>query len=364
MPTKNELEAQVASLHATIAEKDAKIAEMDAQVASLTAERDGLSARVVNLETTVETVSTGHFDSDRRIKELAANATKFQATMETQIASLEALVRGQRGGQRTWAERTDTTSADARAIARTGRAPSAPTTTTQPAEDSAQPRTQGRHQHHHPQPNITPNIATGKFVTHASDELTPDEMHVKVADAMGCNKAAIHSVRKLSPTRPILPPPLASASAAAAPSSSANALPPPAVVVAATNAVFIFTTTSELAVLAVKGGLRKILRALDTPMWVDDYLSKEQQQERKRREPEWRALKDEGVGVGWRGAALWKVVKVGERDVWKIVPATPAAAAAQAAAPAAAAPAATSVLAAPPAAPGTQPAGTLVTATP
>jgi hypothetical protein len=118
----------------------------------------------------------------------------------------------------------------------------------------------------------------------------------------------------------------------------------------------VFTTTSDLAVLAVKGpGLRDILKALPTQMWVDDYLTREQQLERKRREPERKQLKAAGVRVGWRGAALWMLVKIGDKDVWKIVPAAPAAPAAPATAADAALPAAL------PAAPGTQPTGTLAT---
>lgn len=323
------------------ADLEAENAELRERVASITAERDGFSARVVILEAeaasfkaTLETVSTGHFESDRRLKALAASQTEFQETTRASIASLEALIR--QTGQRTWAEH-------ANAAARTGRAPApaAPSAATTRPPPGTQPRTmpEGRHmrnqQHHQPQPYV----ATGKFVMHAPNDITPDQALAKVTEALGCNTTAIHSVRKLSPTRPAT---LSATAAAAAPSTSANApLPPPA----AANAVFIFTTTSDLAVLAVKGGLRKILRAQETNMFIDDYLDREQQIERKRREPERKALKDAGVVVAWRGDQLWMVVKDDGRDAWRIVPAAP-------------------LLPAPPAAPVSQTAATLPSSVP
>jgi hypothetical protein len=305
-----ELNAQIATL---IAERDGARAERD----GARAERDEFSARVVmleanaaNIKTTLDTISTGHFESDRAIKALEATQAEFKAFIGAELASLQALFR-----QRTWAEQASSGAPSGRLNA------PAPPTPSPSAATALQPRTRGEmplqnHPLRHQQPQ--PSVAIGKFVLHAPNSLTPDQAHDKVAHALGCNTAAIHSVRKLSPTRPAAP--SAPAPAAAAPSTSAaGAMPLPA----APNAVFIFTTTSDLAVLAVKGGLRKILRAQETNMFIDDCLTREQLQERKRREPERKALKDAGVAVGWRGAQLWKVVKVGDSDAWRIVPAAP-----------------------------------------
>jgi hypothetical protein len=344
--TKPQLEEENAALTAQVNSLQQQLGTVTAELGTVTAERNGLQARLVNIEAdavklkaSMETVSTGHFDSYRRI-------TEHEAATAAKIASLEALVlRGPR--ERTWAERAETASADAR------RAPAVGTTTTQPESQAAQQRPQGRqlqhqhnHQHHQQQPQ--PGVATGKFVVHAPKNLTPDQALITVAAGLGCNTAAIHSVQKLSPITRSAAAPAPPAPAAAAPSTSAGALPPPP---APTNAVFVFTTTSDLAVLAVKGGLRETLKALPTPMWVDDHLTREEQLERKRREPERKQLRAAGVSTGWRKAALWMVVKIGDKDVWRIVPAAPAAAAA------AAPPAAL------PAAPGTQPTGTLATPT-
>jgi hypothetical protein len=160
---------------------------------------------------------------------------------------------------------------------------------------------------------------------HGPAHLSCDQVLIVATDALQCNTAAIHYVQKLSPARPANRPAAATPTqelAAAAPSSSAGALPAPATAMA----VYIISTSRHLAVLAVKGGMRKILKANDTNMFVDDYLSREEQLERKRREPERAKLKADGLTVGWRGAQLWMVVKQdGERDVWRIVPAAPAA---------------------------------------
>ena len=77
------------------ADLEAENAELRERVASITAERDGFSARVVILEAeaasfkaTLETVSTGHFESDRRLKALAASQTEFHDTTRATIASV------------------------------------------------------------------------------------------------------------------------------------------------------------------------------------------------------------------------------------------------------------------------------------
>jgi hypothetical protein len=111
--TKPQLEEENAALTAQVNSLQQQLGTVTAELGTVTAERNGLQARLVNIEAdavklkaSMETVSTGHFDSYRRI-------TEHEAATAAKIASLEALVlRGPR--ERTWAERAETASADAR----------------------------------------------------------------------------------------------------------------------------------------------------------------------------------------------------------------------------------------------------------
>jgi hypothetical protein len=163
---------------------------------------------------------------------------------------------------------------------------------------------------------------TARFVVYAPPDKSPDEVLSVVVDNMGLNRDAIRHVHKIPPRASSQPNPATNAVA----SSSDPAVPPPRVA----NAVFVFTTSTYVADKAVKGGdLRKQLRELQQNIYIDDYLTKEEKEERKRRAGEKQQLKDAGVTAAWRRAALWMLEKVdGNKDVWKIVDAqqTPAAA--------------------------------------
>ena len=62
---------------------------------------------------------------------------------------------------------------------------------------------------------------------------------------------------------------------------------------------------------------------------MDDYLTKEEQcnkqRERSRRLLEKKDLRAAGTTVAWRKATLWKLIKEGEKDMWRLVPAPTAA---------------------------------------
>jgi hypothetical protein len=131
-----DLEAENATLKAQVASLTSANGALTAENGALTAENGALKVRVVNLETdlvnikaTVETVSTGHFESNRQYKALAASQAEFQATTNATLASFEA----------GWAEHA--TNASAR-TADTRRAPPAAITT--PAQPSQAPANRGK----------------------------------------------------------------------------------------------------------------------------------------------------------------------------------------------------------------------------
>ena len=160
-----------------------------------------------------------------------------------------------------------------------------------------------------------PADETHKFVVYAAASKTSDEVMSVVADTMGINHGAFKHVEKIKPRG--APQPAAPAPANAAPSSSTAgtaALPerPP-------NAVFVFTTSKYVADQAIKGTLRQRLREGQVDIFIDDYLTREEKEERKRRAGEKRQLKEAGVKAAWRRATLWMLESVEGRDVWKLV---------------------------------------------
>jgi hypothetical protein len=154
---------------------------------------------------------------------------------------------------------------------------------------------------------------TARFVVRAEASSTSNAVQAALADCMGINTSAILLVQKIV---------LKNHMQAAGPSTSAAGGLPPAL---APQVTFIITTSAFVADKAVKGDLRKQLRARGVPMYVDDYLTRDEQQERTRRLQEKKDLKAGGITVAWRRATLWKLVSEGDKDIWQLVPAPAAA---------------------------------------
>jgi hypothetical protein len=162
-----------------------------------------------------------------------------------------------------------------------------------------------------------------KFVIHASADRETDKVMITVRDLVGFNTAAIYHVEKLTRRAASRSgqPRAASQPAAAPPSTSAQGAEAAAPAARIPMAVFVFSTSKYVADKAVKGDLRQKLRDGNIPMYVDDYLNREEQEERKKRVEEKLQLKKDGVKVAWRKAALWRLDTVDDKSTWSLVPA-------------------------------------------
>jgi peptidoglycan hydrolase CwlO-like protein len=346
--TKSALEAEVVDLLAQVATANTQISSLTSANARLTADntalvgnvealtrsQSDLTNRLKLLESSVDVATDGHINAGRQYDELNAQVN----ALRTAFKALEAQGQAQQREARTWAQRSAPRTGTASGTTTASQAPPPTTNTTQRGQQRAphQPR---QHQH---QPSDT---VTGKFMVFADAKVPPNEVQEMIAHYLGYSTSSIQSVQKLmSPAAAASvaaaaaaataaeAATAAAAAAAAAPSTSAapaSATPnapsapaptPPRVV----NVPFVITTTKHIADQAVKGNLRQLLQEQQIKMYVDDYLTREEQQERKRREPERLQLKADGLKVAWHGTTLVKRVAVdGNKGAWVVVPAPP-----------------------------------------
>lgn len=265
-----------ADLLSNIEELQNDLAERDSELAAEKAKSARLESELQQMKDTVANV---RLECDRRFSALEKEVARITAQGQTAPASAP----------------PPPYLAAARANSQGAPPRAAPTSASRP------PRT------------VEPQQDTARFVIRAVASTTSNTVQETLADCMGINTSAILLVQKIMPK---------AASNAAAPSTSAAGAAPAA---PTPQATFIITASTYVADKAVKGDLRKQLRERNIPMYVDDYLTREEQLERKRRLPEKQALKAAGTTVAWRKASLWELVKVGDEDIWRLVPAPAAA---------------------------------------
>jgi hypothetical protein len=278
MPPKKS--AELATIEAENVELKSKVAALEQELATEKASKATLVAELQEIKTTLETVANGHMTSERRFTDI-----------EKQLTAVAAL-------QRQPEQRAAAAAANPY-LAATRAAPARqPAHGHQPAPPHArQPRRQ------------EPHADVAKFAVYAALDTSCDEVANTVIKELGINTAAIHHVEKIMPRT-------ASQPAAADPSTSAQAAP-----ARTPNAVFLVTTSQYVADKAVKGDLRQKLRDNNIPMFIDDWLNREEQEERKKRVEEKKQLKADGVKAAWRRAELWKLVTMADKSVWQLVPA-------------------------------------------
>jgi hypothetical protein len=284
----------------TVEDADAELAIANAEITRLKALNVTYEAELVELRKSVEAVATGHFDTDKKVTRIE---TELRAELKRFTDEMQETLRKQRA---TWAETATAHRAPASAATRS--APEGAATT-----NSAPRSPERHHQHSGQQQHRTRDAFDASFVTFADSKLSADDVVGVIANTMGVNTGSF-SVQKLSSAAA-----KEAAAEQAAPTTSAPA-PPPRVV----NVPFIFRTTKYIAEQAVKGSLRRTLKEKEIRMFIDDHLTREQQQERKRREGQRRQLKDAGVTVAWRQAALVKWDEsIGDKGAWAEVPPAP-----------------------------------------
>jgi hypothetical protein len=281
----------------------ARITTLLAENAGLRTENANLKERLSDLERNMNTVTDGHIESDKKFEQQARVNAAMDASLTELKTGMARLVRQMDAGpapRGAW-----------------GNAPGhhSPATT---VAHAPYPRLPAPHQ---PQRHTSDD--NHKVVFYASPDNSADDMLTKVTDIMGVNRSAIHHVQKIQPgsaTRQAPVDAAPSTSAAGGSSSGPQTRNVPA------NAVFVFSTSKYIADQAIKGNLRKLLREKNMAIYVDDYLSREEKEERRKRAEERQHLKAAGVKAAWRRATLWQLVKEGENEVWKLVPAptTPA----------------------------------------
>jgi hypothetical protein len=269
----------IAKLHNDLDNVRSELAERDEELAAERTRSARLEAELKDMKTTLDTIATTHIASEKRFAAL-------EKDMKRLSESSRAITTSAPPPQYLAAARSDVQ-----------RTPRPPTPTAAP-------------------PSLRPVMEeqnTARFVVRAEASSTSDAVQAALADCMGINTSAILLVQKIVPK---------SHMQAAGPSTSAAGGLPPAL---PPQVTFIITTSAFVADKAVKGDLRKQLRARGVPMYVDDYLTREEQQERTRRLQEKKDLKAGGITVAWRKATLWKLVSEGDKDVWQLVPAPAAA---------------------------------------
>jgi hypothetical protein len=278
MATRNkaELQKELDELSERLKASEREKSELRQALEAEKAKTNRLETEMTQMKATLDTVAHGHITSEKRVAALekaVADLSRSQSTAATRTPAPPYLAATRAGGQ-------------------------GPPQRPAPPVARQPPRTE-------------PQQGTDRFVVRAPVSNTPDEVLATLADRMGVNKSALGLVQKLMPRPSSQPPPPAIASSSTVPA------PPPTT----PHATFIVTTSAFIVDKAVKGDLRKQLRDRNIPMYVDDYLTKEQQQERNSRLQEKKDLKAAGTTVAWRKATLWKLIKEGDKDVWQLVPA-------------------------------------------
>jgi hypothetical protein len=333
------LTTENARLTADNAALGAKVEQLTTDNAALGTKVEDVTRRLQLLESSANVHADGYINADTKFKALDTENKALRDAMKALEASVKAqLAQQQLRGERTWAQRSA-----GNAGTGTGMAPAeAPPTTNTAMLRGHQRAHHQQQQQHQPLPSDT---VTAKFVAYASADIAPSEVHEKLAHTLGYSTSSILSVQKLmtpaaraalaaaaastpsAAAAAAAPPTTPSTSAAPTPSPVPNtpAAPAPRRMV---NVPFVITTTKQIVDQALKGNLRQLLQEQQIHMYVDDYLTKEEQQERKRREPERLQLKAEGIKTAWRKDALVKRVVVEGKGAWVVVPAPPPQAAA------------------------------------
>jgi hypothetical protein len=263
---------------------------------------DDLRAKFSDLQSTVNTVSEGHMaQADHNAKQDRVTA-RMAAQFDEMAKQIEKL---QQSVLRT--NVPDRAGPSSSVFAHTARPAPSQAQGQQPNRRSSQQQQQLQ-QPQLLQPQLQKQHAEiHEFVIYAKQGNTPNTVLEVISEKLGFNTGVFSSVQKI----------------AAAPSPAAAAVAPDAAegeAARSPNDVYVFRTTNKfVADQAVKGNLRKRLRESDIPMYVDDYLTKEERLQRKARLHEKMELKANGVKVAWRRAALWKMVSDGHTDTWEVV---------------------------------------------
>lgn len=333
------IEAQAVQINTLTTENTRLTADNAALVGKVEAFRTEFNDRLKPIEASLNVATEGHISADDKFARQEVEIKALKATLKElgqRTERTERALGAERSAGPGSGRASGTGSGRASGL---GTAPPPPpaTSTLQRVHPRPQQQQTGQHQH---RPSDT---VTAKFVVFADADRTPDEVQGVIAHNLGYSTTSLQSVQKLmSPAAASVAATAAAAAAAAAAATAARASTSATPTSPAPNdhaapapprmarVAFVITTTKHIADQAVKGNLRQLLQEQRIGMYVDDHLTKEEQQERKRREPQRLQLKAEGIKVAWRKDALVKRVDNDGQGAWVVVPPPPPAPAAAA----------------------------------